>query len=380
MPVGRPRIAAVLAGAALALGLTPVAQAQQVVPVEARLTCVAPTDAGTLDRMLGAAGSPLAGQGGTFVSEATAVGLDPRFLVAIAAHETLLETYLPAQLIRNPFGLGPGLTYDSEADAIGTAARVLAGGYLAEGRTTIDAIGAKWAPLGVANDPTALNQHWPGGVSRYYAALGGDPSRTVLLADQNPLPSCGPVPAFGAPGSTLTPAEAIAAGPPLVTVWGGATPRVASPRPEAGADPRTGAPATLEGFVFPLALPAGGPARFADGFRDPGPLGCHDQEWRCSILLESAPGTPAVAAIAGTLRIASAAEQEDGVAFWIQGSGEDRVGYGPLAAYSAGIAEGVEVEPGTPLGATAGRLRVAWERGGARVNPFPLLAVTRPPA
>jgi hypothetical protein len=195
-----------------------------------------------------------------------------------------------------------------------------------------------------------------------------------------PPPACGPAPAADAPGTAPTPAEALAAGPPLVTAWGGATPHVASARPEGGADPRTGAPATLEGFVFPLALPAGGPARFADGFRDPGPLGCHGEEWRCSILLESAPGTPAVAAIAGTLRIATPAEQEDGVAFWIEGPGEDRVGYGPLAAYSAGIAEGVEVAPGRPLGATAGRLRIAWERGGERVNPFPLLAITRPPA
>jgi hypothetical protein len=217
-------------------------------------------------------------------------------------------------------------------------------------------------------------------VARYYAALGGDPSRPVLLSDQSPLPACGPAPAAGAPGTAPTPAEALAAGPPLVTAWGGATPHVASARPEGGADPRTGAPATLEGFVFPLALPAGGPARFADGFRDPGPLGCHGQDWRCSILLEGAPGTPAVAAIAGTLRIATPAEQEDGVAFWIEGPGEDRVGYGPLAAYSAGIAEGVEVAPGRPLGATAGRLRIAWERGGERVNPFPLLAITRPPA
>jgi len=380
MPSRRPRIAAALAGAALALGLAPAAGAQEVVPVEGRLTCMAPTDAAAIDRMLGAAGSPLAGEGATFVAESVAVGLDPRALVAIAAHETLLMTYVPAQLIRNPFGLGPGLSYATAAEAIGTAARVLAGGYLAEGRTTIPDIGAKWAPVGASNDPTALNQHWPSGVARYFAALGGDPSRTLLLADQDPLPDCAPAQVAGAGGPSATPAEAVAAGPPLVTAWGGTVPEIASPRPEDGADPLTRGPAVLEGFVFPLALPADGPARFADGFRDPGPAGCHGRTWRCSILIESAGGTPAVAAIAGTLEIADPGEQEDGIAFWIDGDDGDRVGYGPLTAYSAGIAEGVEVEPGRPLGAAGGRLRIAWERHGARVNPFPLLALTRPPA
>jgi hypothetical protein len=380
MALRRPRIIAALAGAALALGLAPVAGAQDIVPIEGRLTCVAPTDAAGIDRMLGAAGSPLAGQGETFVSQAVAVGLDPRALVAIAAHETLLMTYGPAQLIRNPFGLGPGLSYATAGDAIATAAQVLAGGYLSEGRATIPDIGSKWAPVGATNDPTALNQHWPSGVSRYYAALGGDPSRTLLLADQNPVPTCGPAPSTGAGGPAATPAEAVAAGPPLVTAWGGHVPRIGSTRPEDGADPLTRAPAVLEGFVFPLALPADGPARFADGFRDPGPAECHGRTWRCSILIESAPGTPAVAAIAGTLRIAAPSEQEDGIAFWIDGDDGDRVGYGPLTAYSAGIAEGVDVEPGRPLGATGGRLRVAWERGDVRVNPYPLLALTRPPA
>jgi len=376
MRIRRHRLAALLAGAAaLGLAAPAAAPAQEVVPLEDRLTCVAPSDAAGIDLMLAAAASPLAGQGATFVEQAGAVGLDPRALVAIAAHETLLETYPPARLIRNPFGLGPGLSYASEADAIATAAQILAGGYLAEGRTTIPTIGAKWAPVGAVNDPTGLNPHWPAGVSRYYAALGGDPSQPLLLATQDGVPDCGPSAAVAGAGA---PPDAVA-GPPLVTAWGGAAPRAAGTAPRDGADPISGEPATLEGFVFPLALPAGAPAVYADDFDEPGSAECDGMAWRCSILLASAPATAAVASAAGLLQVATPADQEGGIAFWITTPGGDRLGYGPLAAYSAGITDGTTVTVGQPLGAIGGRMRFAWTRRGERVNPFPLLEATRPP-
>jgi hypothetical protein len=50
-----------------------------------------------------------------------------------------------------------------------------------------------------------------------------------------------------------------------------------------------------------------------------------------------------------------------------------------VAAYATGIVEGAAVAAGQPLGAGAGSLRVAWERGGARLDPFPILEATRPP-
>ena len=75
------------------------------------MRCVAPTDAAGIDAMLAAAGSPMAGEGPTIVTEAAAAGIDPRAIVAIAAHETMLETYGPAQEIHNPFGLGPGIAF-----------------------------------------------------------------------------------------------------------------------------------------------------------------------------------------------------------------------------------------------------------------------------
>jgi hypothetical protein len=81
---------------------------------------------------------------------------------------------------------------------------------------------------------------------------------------------------------------------------------------------------------------------------------------------------------AGTLSAGDAADREEGIAFWITTPGGDRLGYGPLASYSAGIGEGAAVGAGQQLGVSAGWVRIAWERGGERVNPYPLLAATRP--
>jgi len=150
----------------------------------AALTCVRPTDAQGIDAILTAAGSPLAGQGTTFVNDGVQAGIDPRLLVAIAAQETMLETYGPAQPIHNPFGLGPGLAFASDAAAIATAAQNLASNYIADGLTSIPEIAAKWAPPGASNDPGGLNLNWPSDVSRYYQTLGGDPSQPVTLISQ----------------------------------------------------------------------------------------------------------------------------------------------------------------------------------------------------
>lgn len=387
------RLLAALAGAgALATALPALAPGQTGgAPLAESLRCLAPTDAAGIDTVLRTAGSPLAGEGATFVEASRAIGLDPRALVAIAAHETVLLTYRPSQAINNPFGLGPGWSFPSEREAIRTAARVLARGYLGEGLTTIPAIGAKWAPIGASNDPTGLNNNWASGVGGYYAALGGDPGRPLLLADQRDTPGCGgrapdqapAEPSAGSPSATsstsptsLTP---VAPGPPVITAWGGGPPAVSGDAPREGADPRTGAPAELAGFVFPLVLPTAAPARFADDFAQPGPVACEGEGMRCAVEIAAAPGAPVVASVAGILRASTPAEREEGVAFWLV-AGEDRLGYGPLAAYEAGVRDGARVAAGGSLGASPGTLRLAWERDGVRVNPFPLLAATRAPA
>jgi hypothetical protein len=83
---------------------------------------------------------------------------------------------------------------------------------------------------------------------------------------------------------------------------------------------------------------------------------------------------------AGTLRGADPAAREAGIAFWVEAAEGDRLGYGPLAAYQPGVAEGLVVTAGQHLGTSAGTVRVAWERGGERIDPFGLLEATRPPA
>ena len=333
-------------------------------PVADSLSCLAPSDAPGIDAVLARAESPLAGTGATFVAEAEAAGLDPRFLVAVAAHETLLETYPPAQVIRNPFGIGPGWTFRSERLAIRSAAQILARYYLAEGRATVATIGAKWAPLGVLNDPGRLNDHWPAGVARYYALLGGDPERPVTLAAQDPRPAC------------LAPIE----GPPVVTVWDGRSPTTSGPAIYEGTDPATGLPATIDGFVFPLAPPAGVPVVYEDEFARPGAPaspGCFGNDWFCAITLHAAQGTQVVASAGGTLHAATADEQLQGIGFWLETAAGDRIAYGPLGSYEAGVTDGAAVLSGQALGRAASSLLVAWERDGLRINPYPLLSATR---
>lgn len=349
----------------------------------AALTCVAPTDASAIDAVLAAAGSPLTGDGATFVSAGTAADIDPRALVAIAAHETILATYGPSQGIQNPFGLGPGMSFTTYADAIRFAASTLRTGYLDEGRLTLGPIGAKWAPIGASNDPTDLNSAWESGVSGYYIDLGGDPTQPILLSVQGAGDLCGasgaarpapPTPAGPTPEApAATPASA---GPPVVRAWDGRRPAAGTtPADGAGAD---GAPALIEGFVFPLALPVEAALAYTDGFREPGAPGCHGQAWRCATALEPPVGTPVLAAAPGRLEAAAPAEAEAGITFWIRTDTGARIGYGPLAAYADGVGPGGMVGAGQVLGAAGPRLTFAWEQRGERINPHPLLMATRP--
>ena len=179
--------------------LSPAVQRQdEVVPV---VQGDAAAQAARIDGYLASKFSPLTGLGAVFVTEAQAVGMDPRFLVAISGAETSFGTYGPSQGIHNPFGMGPGINYPSWADAIHAAAQNLGGPiYLGDGRVTIVAIRDRWAPDGVANDPTGLNSNWVRNVSTYLAELGGDPSASVFPG--HPAPVGAPLPAAGAPSAS----------------------------------------------------------------------------------------------------------------------------------------------------------------------------------
>ena len=152
--------------------------AQEVVPAvtgsDAELTS-------RIDGYLASKASPLTGLGAVFVTEGRAVGLDPRFLVAISGAETSFGTYGPSQGIHNPFGMGPGISYASWSAAIAAAAQNLGGPiYAGDGRVTIGTIQQRWAPAGASNDPTDLNSNWARNVATYYAELGGDPAGAVF--------------------------------------------------------------------------------------------------------------------------------------------------------------------------------------------------------
>lgn len=355
-PVAGMRRSLLAAAAALGLALSPLALGDGgTADPNGHLACTAPTDVAQIDRMLLRAGSPLAGQGATFVRSGTANDIDPRFLVAVAAHETLLETYPPARAIHNPFGLGPGIVYASEDAAITAAGAILAGGYLAEGRTTIATIAPKWAPVGAANDPTNLNTHWTTGVSRYYAALGGEADADIRLSAQDGDPACGAPETGGLEGS-------------MVWVWDGRTPPADGPGATDGGGPE-GDPARPGAFVFPVAARPDQPVTYLAPACEPdGP---------CAVSLTLAPGTPVVAAAAGTLRAASADEQAAGIGFWID-AGRDSFGYSALAEYSPEARDGAGVSAGQVLGRPARDLAFHWRQDGRAINPQPLLSATRP--
>ena len=254
--------------------------------------------------------------------------------------------------------------------------------YIPEGRTAIPEIGAKWAPIGASNDPGGLNDNWTAGVGAYYAALGGDPAP----AD----PAAGPgrvagVLRHGAPPPRRRDDRARprpgAGRPAGGRGLGRGRPALTGDSPAGGSDPATGAPAVVDGFVFPLALARSATATYRDAFAEPGhgrvrrrapPVRPHRSRARPATPPWRWPPAPSTAG--------DAADREEGIAFWITTPGGDRLGYGPLASYAPGIGEGVAVAAGQQLGTSAGWVRIAWERGEQRVNPFPLLQATRPSA
>ena len=333
------------------------------------LSCVQPLDVAGIDAVLTTAGSPLAGQGGALVNSAAAVGIDPRALVAIAGHETILQTYVPAMRIHNAFGIGPGRSFESDADAIAFAADLIARHYVGEGRRTLSDISSKWAPIGAGNDPTNLNAGWTAGVGTLYARLGGNPDAAITLEAQTGTACQAPptMPAAGAGGPAAS----------GIVSWNGTAPIVAEALMERGADPNTGAAATRTGFVFPM-IPGPTPIRYVDDFSQPGLPGCFGKPQRCAVTLTGEPGTGIVGAATGVLDAASAAEQAAGIAFWIVTPDGDRIGYSGLASYTSGIGDGVAVAAGQMLGTGTRSITLAWERAGQRINPFPMLAATRP--
>jgi cell wall-associated NlpC family hydrolase len=130
-------------------------------------------------------GSPLAGYGNAFVRAGRNYGVSPALLVAISGAESSFGKINSGS--NNPFGWGPGIDFPSWQDAIQTVAKGLRNGYLNEGRTSIQAIGAKWAPQGASNDPTNLNSNWVTNVQKFMQELGGGMPATASQSAPNAL-------------------------------------------------------------------------------------------------------------------------------------------------------------------------------------------------
>lgn len=116
----------------------------------------------------------LSGSAQHFINAGKKYDIDPGLLTAIAIHETGNGSSRAVNEKNNVAGMmgKNGLrSYESVEDSIYDMARNLRKNYLNQGKDTIAEIGAKYAPVGAANDPTGLNNHWTKGVSRQFNNL-----------------------------------------------------------------------------------------------------------------------------------------------------------------------------------------------------------------
>ena len=105
-------------------------------------------------------------------------GVDWILAIAISKHETWDYTSYIFKHQNNVGGLWNGIKgefYSYETLDAGIEAYIsnLKHNYYDEGRTTIETIQPKYAPIGAKNDPNDLNSNWIPGVTRRYKELGG---------------------------------------------------------------------------------------------------------------------------------------------------------------------------------------------------------------
>lgn len=105
-------------------------------------------------------------------------GVDWKLAVAISMHETWDYTSYIFKHQNNVGGMWNGMkgefySYDTLDDGIDAYISNLKTNYYDEGRTTIETIQPKYAPIGAKNDPNDKNRNWIPGVTRRYKELGG---------------------------------------------------------------------------------------------------------------------------------------------------------------------------------------------------------------
>jgi hypothetical protein len=119
-------------------------------------------------------GGKLTGMGDAFVRAGQQFNVSPALLTAIAQHESGNGKSHAAVVKNNIAGMmgTNGLkSYPSVEDSINDMARNLSKNYIGTGLSNISKIGAKYAPIGAENDPTALNNNWVSGVTQYFDKL-----------------------------------------------------------------------------------------------------------------------------------------------------------------------------------------------------------------
>lgn len=118
----------------------------------------------------------LSNKGNVIVNAGIQHNVNPYLMTAIIKHETGDGTSKVFKVRNNVAGIMTnGMTYkqyNSIDDSIYSLAKILSEFYIAEGRVDIEAIGAKFCPVGAYNDrKTQVNQHWVPNVSRIYAEI-----------------------------------------------------------------------------------------------------------------------------------------------------------------------------------------------------------------
>ncbi len=132
---------------------------------------------GSWDTQFSNAGA-FSNKGQAFLDAAQKNNIDPVILASIAFHETGRGSSKMVRERNNPGGLynsraGTFFTYPSLEEGIDAMASNLYRLYFSQGLVTIQQIGAKYAPIGAANDPTGLNLHWVPAVTKFMAEFGG---------------------------------------------------------------------------------------------------------------------------------------------------------------------------------------------------------------
>lgn len=113
-----------------------------------------------------------------FIDAGRKYGMTPdqvKIGMAIAMYETGKGTSAAFRNKNNSMGISPNgggpRSFGSVEEGIDYGMRNLKRNYFDKGLTTIEQIGAVYAPIGADNDPRNLNQHWVKGVRKYRSSF-----------------------------------------------------------------------------------------------------------------------------------------------------------------------------------------------------------------